>query len=210
MPKPRKNLAGQTFYQLIVLGRIPTANGDSYYVCNCTCGQRAIVKGSFLVAGVTKSCGCRRIDALVAHRRTHGMRKTPTYKAWCGMKERCTGQGRKDYSRYGGRGIAVCERWLHSFENFFADMGERPSKGHSIDRIDVNGNYSPENCRWATASEQQNNTRRNRVIAYNGVTQTLHHWSVATGIKQGTIWKRLKDGWSVEEALTIPIHGRTN
>lgn len=122
---------------------------------------------------------------------------------WRDMHRRCYDRSRKEYHRYGGRGIKVCQRW-HNFENFFADMGERPS-GMSLDRIDNDGDYSPENCRWATVKEQNNNTRANRVITFNGESKSMTQWAEEVGIKVGTIWMRLHLGWSIEETLQKPV-----
>lgn len=120
--------------------------------------------------------------------------------AWHGMLARCANPRHKSYASYGGRGIAVCERW-QQFSNFFADMGERPV-GHSLDRINNEGPYSPDNCRWAPRTVQMRNTRSNRFLTLDGVTKTLAEWGVHTGIATETIWDRLNNGWSVSDALT--------
>jgi len=119
------------------------------------------------------------------------------------MKERCENPHCKDYKNYGNRGIAVCHRWENSFENFLADMGECP-KGMTIERINNNKGYSPDNCRWATRKEQNNNSRNNRIIEFKGQKETLTRWSELTGIHFKTLHTRLRDGWKIEEALTIP------
>jgi len=122
------------------------------------------------------------------------------------MIKRCTNPNTKGYSNYGGRGIKVCERWLHSFENFLADMGPKPSPAHSIDRYpDNNGNYEPKNCRWATRTEQSFNKRTNRLIQHNGETLPLSVWAGRTGMKRETIADRLAHGWTISDALTIPV-----
>ncbi len=130
----------------------------------------------------------------------HGMRRTRIYRIWSAMKNRCFNPKNKDYPRYGGRGIAVCERWL-KFENFLADMGERPLS-MSIDRIDNDGNYEPGNCRWATRMEQQNNQRKNRFFVLNGVTKTLSEWASCLGINRNTLQTRFQRGWPAERALS--------
>lgn len=126
---------------------------------------------------------------------------SPTYRTWSGMIQRCKNPNEPAFNRYGGRGITVCDDWLN-FEGFLADMGERP-KGKSLDRIDNNGGYCPENCRWATRKEQSNNTRTNRRITYKGKTKTLAEWSRCTGIKPSTLRTRLWRGWSIRRALEV-------
>lgn len=133
----------------------------------------------------------------------HG-RETPEWRCWRGMRERCIHPQHRQYSDYGGRGITICDAWLHSYEQFLADVGRKPTPAHSIDRIDVNGNYEPGNVRWSTSGEQQRNTRSNRLETYNGETLCLADWADRTGIRSGTILARLNRGWSVERSLTIP------
>lgn len=129
--------------------------------------------------------------------------KTATYKTWEAMIRRCTMPSQQSYPLYGGRGISVCERWL-KFENFLADMGEKPA-GMSIDRKDSAGNYEPENCRWATQKEQQRNRRGNRLLTHDGITATVAEWADRTGMKSAMIRSRIDDyGWSIERSLTTP------
>ena len=143
------DIAGQQFGRLRVISREGTSSSrKTLWLCECACGNTALVTSNQLRRGRTNSCGCLR----------HGYTKTPTYNAWCGAKKRCCNTQDKDYKNYGGRGIRVCARWLESFENFLKDMGERPA-GKSLDRIDVDGDYELSNCRWATASEQAQNRR---------------------------------------------------
>lgn len=133
----------------------------------------------------------------VANRRTHGMSRSPEYKSWCGMKERCYNKNNKKYKDYGCRGIIVCNRW-HNFENFFEDMGKKPSKNHSIDRIDNDGNYEPNNCRWATSLQQARNKRD--VKTYRGLN--MRQWDKKLGFSNGTIRSRLKvSKWSWKKAV---------
>lgn len=133
----------------------------------------------------------------------HGFGNTPTYRSWAGMIQRCTNFSDPRYKDYGGRGILVCNRW-RSFQNFFKDMGNRP-EGTTLDRIDNNGNYEPENCRWATPKEQSRNTSFNHLITHNGKTQSLVSWADETGINQRTLYARISRlGWSIEKALTVP------
>jgi len=135
----------------------------------------------------------------------HGMAKTSEYRVWLSMKQRCFNPNHKQYSDYGGRAIAVCDRWLN-FENFFADMGYRPSPKYSIDRIDNNGNYSAENCKWSTQKEQVNNRRSNRFITIDGKTLTIAQWAEKMGFGESVIWHRLKLGWSEYKAVMTPVN----
>ncbi len=144
-----------------------------------------------------------------AHRtaRKHGYarkgRKGPEYRTWMAMRRRCHSPNDTYYADYGGRGITVCERW-NSFANFLADIGPKPSPKHTIDRIDNDGNYEPGNCRWATPAEQARNTRKNRILAYGGMTMCVSEWAERLSIRPNLIHDRLKLGWTTEAALTTP------
>jgi hypothetical protein len=144
----------------------------------------------------------------VAHNKTHGLSGTPVYLAWCAMRNRCDRAKDKSYAYYGGRGIKVSDRW-QSFENFIADMGERP-EGMTIERVDSNGNYEPGNCRWASRTEQAHNKRNNVHLTANGKTQTMMEWAHELGVSHTAIVYRLKAGWPVERALTEPAPDRPN
>lgn len=137
-----------------------------------------------------------------SHGLTAGGKRKSTWIAWQSMRARCFNGKAKDYPRYGGRGITVCERWL-KFENFLADMGECPI-GLTLDRKNNNGNYEPENCQWATRVEQQNNRRNNRYLVSNGVSKSAREWEKELGLSKGAIQHRLKAGWSMESATTTP------
>ena len=130
---------------------------------------------------------------------------TDEYRAWQEMKKRCNNPNVKAYKYYGARGIKVCDRWLNSFENFYTDLGPKPSKDHSLDRKDSNGNYEPDNCRWATKIEQMNNTSLNRLVEYNGKTQTFAQWSRELNFDYDLVELRMRrNGWSFEKATTTP------
>ena len=165
-----------------------TTWNDSYWECECSCGNTSTVSIRELKKGKTKSCGCNR--------KTHGMKGTPTHNSWHSMKTRCSSTS----PRYGGRGITVCTRWKDSFENFYNDMGERPSKKHSIERINNDGDYTPDNCKWATLDEQANNKSTNRPITYQGVTMNLCQWAKKLGICKSTLAERL-DKWDFEDCF---------
>lgn len=176
-----------------------SSRNQAMWDCKCECGSRAVIRGSSLTTGNSTSCGCYRDERLGASQRTHGMAETKPWYVWSHMLQRCQSPTNPAYRHYGGRGITVCERW-QTFENFYTDMGDPPD-GMSIDRIDVNGNYEPSNCRWATPTEQSNNRRSNTYLTAFGKSQTIAQWSRETGIKQPTICVRLARGASHEEAL---------
>lgn len=160
-----KNISGISFGKLSVVERAgSTKRGDVKWLCKCACGNGIIVIGYNLRNGHTESCGCVRADRARIANVTHGhclrLKRTAEYRTWTNMKSRCENPNIPRYVDYGGRGISVCSSWRDSFEQFFTDMGPKPSGKHSIDRIDVNGNYCKENCRWATASVQNKNKRK--------------------------------------------------
>lgn len=196
---------GQTFDRLTVICEVSaTGRHGKAYRCRCECGNESVVMCDKLKSGKTKSCGCLRRQLTTKHGCARDSGVTLTYTSWSSMKSRCTNERNHRFSKYGARGILMCERW-NSFENFLADMGERPSASHTIDRIDNNGNYSPENCRWATKKQQSNNTRANINISISGKTQTLKQWCEELGLKYNTILCRLRRGWSAEKSLREPI-----
>ncbi len=194
-----EDLTNRTFELLFVIKRLK----NDKWICKCSCSKELeiIADGKHLKSGRTRSCGCLKIKSLTKH----GMHKTKEYSSWQHMKDRCLNSKYRNYKYYGGRGITICNRWIESFQNFIDDMGKMPSGGYSIDRIDVNGNYCPENCKWSTREEQDNNTRNSRFITYDGKTLTIAQWSRLNGISQMTISRRLRRGWSEIDSITIPI-----
>lgn len=178
-----------------------TKNGRQIWMCICDCGEVTFVKKDHLLYGYTKSCGCFRVEMGKIKNKTHGMTSSRTWNSWVAMKRRCE-DNHAQYSDYGGRGITVCERWLHSFENFLEDMGERP-EGMTLDRKENNKGYYKDNCKWSTRKEQNNNQRTNKFITYSGRTQTISQWEDELGIIHGKVWRRIfYYNWSIEKALT--------
>ena len=152
----------------------------------------------------TKSCGCLR-KKCQGRDKTHGMTKSSAYRIWCGIKKRCYNENNKDFLNYGGRGIKVCDRWKCSFENFYKDMWPRPSTKHSIDRIEGDKDYAPDNCKWSTSKEQNCNRKDNIHITINGETKVLKEWAKIKGINYQTVYSRIfYSNWSVENALSLP------
>lgn len=171
-----------------------------YFFVRCDCGVEKKVRMDHLKSGATISCGCVGKKNSREAKTTHGMSHTRVFKIWEGVLYRC----RNKVKNYGKRGISVCDRW-NDFKNFYEDMGDPPSKQHSIDRIDVNGDYFKDNCRWATQKQQARNKRSNTILNHDGKSLTIAEWSEITGIKQSTICVRLSKGWSVEKTLTKPV-----
>lgn len=207
MGKKSIDLTGKRFGRLVVHSRGPSgARNASRWVCLCDCGNQVSVADGNLKSGCTTSCGCYRREVLrrgALSLRKHGMSGTKELAAWQHMHSRCYTESDKRFQRYGGRGIKVCERW-HSFAAFLEDMGKAPSADHSIDRIDVDGNYEPGNCRWATSKQQNRNRTNNRIVEINDVAKPLAEWCEEYGVSYALVSKRLRRGWPPVEALTTP------
>lgn len=174
---------------------------------SCDCGRRHEASVSAVVSGQIRSCGCLQLERVTASIRqratTHGMSKSaPEYYVWGSLKQRCLNPNVRNWADYGGRGIKVCDRWRDSFEAFYADMGPRPSPSHSIDRIDNDGDYTPQNCQWSALQFQAVNRRCNIVVECQGRQMALSEAARISGVKYSTARMRLKKGWSVEAALT--------
>ena len=204
------DISGQRFGRLLAVQRAPNIGKLAAYECVCDCGTVVIKPSMRLKTGGARSCGCLRKETAATHARqlnlTHGLTsKTNTprwYQIWSGVMKRCYNKNSNGFRRYGARGITVAERW-HDPRNFLADMGEPPPE-HSIDRINNNGPYSPDNCRWATNEVQSNNRGCVVRLTFDGVTDTLSGWSKRTGISRSALHLRYYQGWSTERLLTQP------
>ena len=199
------NITGGVFGRLTAIAPVGRFNRCIQWLCICECGSELVTRGSRLKEGKVSSCGCINFEFMQTLKKTHGMTSSPEFNAWQSMKKRCLNKTDSSYEGYGGRGIKVCHRWMLSFSNFLSDVGFRPSPDHSIDRIDNDGPYSPDNCRWATRIQQHNNKRNNVWLTHDDRTQTLIQWSRETGMIPETISYRLKIGWPIEKALTHPL-----
>lgn len=201
-----QDLTGWQFGRLAVEEFFSRNNNITYWKCRCECGAAIVVRSGNLKQGKSKSCGCLRQEITSSRFTKHGYTvggKPAEYIAWKCMTQRCRDINNKSYHRYGGRGITVCDRWLNSFENFYADMGGRPTDKHSIERIDNEKNYTPDNCKWATKKEQNRNTATNRRLTYRGEMLTVSEWTEKLGLGRGTICARIdRYGWPIEKALT--------
>ena len=201
----RKVVAGERFGRLVVTDILPPKGGHILLRCRCDCGVECVKRKDHVVNGRTKSCGCYNKEVARENNTTHGQSKKMPYHSWLNMKARCENKKHIEYERYGARGIKVCDRWRSSFEEFWKDMGATYQDGLSIDRIDVNGDYCPENCRWATAQEQANNKRTTFYVTLNGETHSLADWCRKNSLNYGTVHARIKAGWLMDVALSTPI-----
>lgn len=189
-----------------------SAKGNLRWQCRCDCGADSLVLQRTLLDGRSRSCGCLSVEVFVARtskrRRTHGHTVggyTPEYRAWLHMRNRCYNPNVKKFENHGGRGITVCDRWRDSFENFLADMGQRPSPKHSIDRIDNDGHYEPGNCRWAMPRVQQGNKSNNIRVEVEGESLALRHACDRYGVNYKLVHLRLRRGWPLDDAMARPI-----
>lgn len=206
------DLAGKKFGRLTVIKyagkrNVPDRtkrNGavNLYWLCQCDCGKSCIVTRAVLTKGSTKSCGCLNIDTIVARNTTHGMIGTLTHNSWRAMMDRCYKPKSASYHNYGARGIRVYEQW-HVFEKFLADMGERPTANHSLERTNNDKDYSPDNCKWATKKQQARNTKRNVVVEYQGQEYIFADLALLVGIPYGTLRSRIECGKTIDEAIAM-------
>lgn len=202
-----KDMTGQVFSRLTVLRRGRNYRRQAGWVCRCECGNTVTVMGSKLRNGHTRSCGCLKVELAVNREATHRLSKRPEYRVWQSMKRRCHAPTARDYADYGARGVTVCQQWRNSFEQFWQDMGPRPTPKHSLDRKDANGDYCPANCRWATSTEQARNKRTTRTIELRGERRPLKEWCEILGINYYTAHKRLSNGHDPETVLSTTMLG---
>lgn len=215
--KKYNDLIGKTFGRLTVIKKIgPDKNRAIQWLCKCSCGNEHIVITSYLVHGKIKSCGCLQKEELAKRVTTHHLRNNRLYGIWANMKQRCYNSKNPRYNVYGGKGIKICDEWKNDFMSFYNwaienGYNEKAKYGEcTIDRIDVNGNYEPSNCRWIPMNKQVLNTSKNHYLELNEEKYTVYEWSIITGIKSSTILQRInKYHWSVKRALTEkPFKGK--
>jgi len=211
---------GMAFGRLTVLGLAsPSDSGEIQWSCLCECGVKKDIRRYLILGGQTSSCGCLRRERLHhaaiklgEDRTTHGesplKNRTPEYRAWIQMKWRCENPRATSWRLYGGRGIRVCPDWSGSYQAFLSHIGRKPTPEHSLDRIDVNGHYEPGNVRWANRRTQASNRRTSTMISHSGETYCMAEWARRLGISHQSLSSRLKHGWSIEKALTMPAGSR--
>lgn len=205
--KKYRNLTNQKFGRLTAIKMIKRENHKTYWLFKCECGNEIVIPFTYVTTGDCKSCGCYRKEKCKDNaKRTHNMSKTRMYRIWTHMKKRCYDVNAQAYMNYGDRGIKVCNEWKNNFINFYnwaINNGYREDL--SIDRIDVNGNYEPSNCRWATIKEQNNNMRRNHWIYYNDEKLTMKQFSEKYNIPYDLVKNRIRYKWSIERIINTPL-----
>lgn len=212
MPSEPINLVGSRFGRTRVLAyshhelrpHADRVRRYHYWSCECDCGRPHTARSEELLRGSTKSCGCLRVDTARVMLTTHGLSGTPEFSVWSGMLQRCYSESHEAYANYGGRGIYVCDRW-HDFSAFISDMGARPTSKHSVERLNNDDPYSPENCVWATRAQQALNTRRSARLTLRGETKTMKEWSELLGISYYVLRARRRRGWADDRTLTTPV-----
>lgn len=209
-----KDITGQKFGRWTVIEYAGKSKYGAYmWKCQCECGTVRNVVGGTLRMGISKSCGCINKEIPHDHYKTHGGKNDRLYGVWRGIKTRCYNSNDKAYKWYGGRGIKMCDEWKNNYQSFkdwAIETGYNPDAKKyecTIDRIDDDGDYSPDNCRWVNQIVQSNNRLSNHTIEYNGEVHTITQWSKITGIRKDTLRRRIVVyGWSIERALTEPVH----
>lgn len=199
------DLTNKRYDRLIVLGKAGRKGEKVMWKCQCDCGNIVYVQTCNLNAHRVKSCGCLKDEKLIERSTKHNQRHTKLYEVWKSMKQRCSNPNNKAYKNYGGRGIKVCDEWKNDFFPFYQWSMQNGYKDTlTIDRINVNGNYEPSNCRWVDRETQANNTRVNHYITFNNKTLTITQWARLMKVNKNLLYNRFKKGWSIEKALTTP------
>ena len=208
-----EDLTGEIFGRLTVVGvdnRQLRKDGRGflvYWKCHCECGKEKVVLGADLKSGKTKSCGCYNIEKIIQRSKTHGLSHGKIYNVWRGIKQRCFYPNHKDYKNYGGRGVTMYPAWINDFQSFYDYVSKLPrfgEKGYSLDRINNDGNYEPDNLRWATSKEQSRNTSRNVFVEYEQQKLTLADASAASGVNIETLRNRVQRGETGEYLFRLP------
>lgn len=200
------NLLHQRFGRLVVIKRVENSpHGETKWLCKCDCGNEVIVFGSNLKKRHTLSCGCLRKEKTIERHKIHGLTSSKLYRIYHSMLDRCYKKAQKSYSIYSGRGITVCDEWKKDFQTFYDwAINNGYKEGLTIDRIDVNANYEPNNCRWSTKTEQANNRRTSSMIEYNGEHHTIAEWAKIYNMPYTRFYKRVMRGWSMEMIINTP------
>lgn len=211
------DITNNRYGKLVAIERSTNISGKTAWKCKCDCGNITYVSTSNLTCNRIRSCGCLKLEKLLERSTTHNQRHTYLYEVWKGIRQRCKNSKHSSYHNYGGRGIKVCEAWDKSFQAFYdwsyangySTENQKDEKLKlTIDRIDNNGNYEPSNCRWVDRKTQTRNMRTTRFITFNGQNKSVSEWCEIYGIKLQTFNTRIRNGWSIEEALTKPIGSR--
>lgn len=202
----RVDLTGRKVGKLTVVGYAYTKNNKAYWHCICECGTKCIVTARNLITEMAKSCGCSKRESMRRVALKHGGSGTRLYSIWCNMKDRCNNPKNSHYYRYGGRGIAVCSEWINDFSSFESwALSHGYSDELSIDRINNDLGYYPDNCRWVTNKKQQNNKSTNHLITYQGKTMNVTEWAEETGIPAKTLYDRLSYNWTLDAVFSKPV-----
>lgn len=208
------NIIGERYNKLLVLEEVDKSKYNRRFKCLCDCGNITIVAMNNMRSGKIASCGCHKLEQLLLRNTTHNQRHTHLYEIWKGIKQRCYNPKHRAYHNWGGRGIKMCEDWKNNFQSFYDwsyangytlnNHYKKENDKLTIDRIDVNGDYCPDNCRWVKRIEQARNTRTNRNLIYKGEELCLSEWCEYLNLNYPTIYSRLNKGWSIERAFETP------
>lgn len=203
------DISGVRFGLWTAIKRLPPVGVSSRWLCVCDCGTEKSVSMANLRNGATQSCGCAFRAAMRKRNTTHGLAGTFEYRVWSGIKTRCENPRHRSYKWYGAIGVKMCEEWK-DFTCFLSDVGNAPSRSHSLDRINPAGDYEKSNCRWALQETQANNKRTTIYITHDGQTRPVKEWAAITGLPHAAIRERVNNGWGDSEALTTPVRAKRN